>query len=142
MKLLHPTACDFMVYKDYKNQPLKFIFPICGINFRIQHLTCLLLDHRVTINHNISLKSLPYKLSHCIFHQLLIIYFLINDLLLLKFIQTCHTGGGIWTKNNLFVPCDGLVDGFFKSSFVFVQFWCGIFNFFASSNSDALFIYL
>ena len=105
----------------------------------IQHLTCRFIDHRVTIYHNIFLsiivspsitiffyrsvspsitiffcKSLPCEFSHCIFHQLLIMYFLINDLLLSKFIQARCTRGGIWTKNNLLVLCDGVFDGFFK----------------------------
>ena len=35
MKPLRPAACDFMVYKDYKDQSLKLVFPICGINFRV-----------------------------------------------------------------------------------------------------------
>ena len=33
MKHLHLTACDFMVYKDYKIR-LKFVFPMSIINFR------------------------------------------------------------------------------------------------------------
>ena len=41
------------------------------------------------------LKSLPCEFPHCIIHQPLIIYFLIDDLLLSKFIQARHTGGGI-----------------------------------------------
>ena len=32
---------------------LKFIFPVCRINFRVQHLTCPFIDHRVTIHHDI-----------------------------------------------------------------------------------------
>ena len=66
-------------------------------------------------------KSLPCKFSHCVFYQLLIIYFLINGLLLSKFIQTLHTGGGIGTKNNLLILCDGFFYGFFK---VFLCFHC------------------
>ena len=65
---------------------LKFIFPVCGINFRIQHLTCPLIDHRITIHHDNFLKSLPCKFSHRVFHQLLIRHMLINRLLLSKFI--------------------------------------------------------
>ena len=81
--------------KDYKNQPLKLVFPVCGINFRIQHLTCVFIRHRVTIYHDISLKPLPCKLPHHILHHLLIIYFFINDLLFSNFLYACHTGGGI-----------------------------------------------
>ena len=58
MELLCPTACGFMLNKDYKNCILKIVFPICGINFRIRQLTCPLIDHRITTNLNISLKSL------------------------------------------------------------------------------------
>ena len=61
---------------------LKFVFPVCGISFKIQHLTCPLMNHRITIHHDIFLKSLPLSFPHLIFHQPLIIYFLINDLLL------------------------------------------------------------
>ena len=115
MKVPHLTTCDnFMVCKDYKMNPLKFIFLICRISLRIQHLACSLLNHHVTIHHDISLKSLPCEFSHCILHQPLIIDFLVNELLLLKFIQTHHTGRGIWIKNNLFVAYDGVFDGFFK----------------------------
>ena len=96
------------------NIGLKIVFAICRINFRIQHLTCPLIDYCATIRPNISLKSLPCEFSHCIFHQPLIIHFLVNDLLLPKFIQARHRGKGLWTKNNLFVPCDGAFDGFFK----------------------------
>ena len=118
MELLHPKACDFMVCKDYKN-----CFKICVSNMPNQPQDStphrFFIDHSVTIHHNISLKSLPCEFPHRIFHQLLIIHFLINDLLLSKFIQTSHTGGGISTKNNLFVPFDGVFDGFFKLFFCF-----------------------
>ena len=110
MKLLRPMACA----KTIKFQPLKFVFPIRGIKFRTQHLTCFLINHHVTIHHNIFLKPLPNEFPRRIIHQLLIMYFLINDLLLSKFIQACCTRGGIWTKDNLLVLCDGVFDGFFK----------------------------
>ena len=78
-----------------------------------------------TIHHDIFLKSLPCEFPHCIIHQPLIIYFLIDDLLLSKFIQARHTGGGIWTKNNLFEPCDIVFDGFFKLFLCFHTFLKG-----------------
>ena len=56
----------------------------------------------------------PSEFPYCIIHQLLVVHFFIDDLLLLKFIQARHTGGAICTKNNLFVLCDGVFDGFFK----------------------------
>ena len=52
-------------------------------------------------------------------HQLLIIHFFIDNLLFSKFIQACHTDGAIWTKNNIFVVCDGVSDSFFKLFFYF-----------------------
>ena len=141
MRLLHLPTCDFMVYEDYKIS-LKFVFPIHGINFRTQHLACSPIYHRFTTHHNILLKSLPCEFPYRITHQLLIIYFLINDLLLSKFIQVRLTDGGMRTKNNLLVPCDGVFDGFFKLFLFFIHFRQGIFNIFASSYSDVLFIYL
>ena len=103
MNLPHHTAYDFMVYKDYKIN-LKLVFPICGINFRTQHLTCPLINHRITIYHSSYHKSLPYEFSCCIIHQPLIIRMLINDLRLSKFIQARHACRGIGTKNNLLIP--------------------------------------
>ena len=112
MKLLRLTACDFMVYKDYKIS-LKFFFPVCRINF-IQHLACSLINHRVIIPHNIFLKSLRCEYPQCIIHQSLIIHSLINDLLPPKLTQARHAGGSIRTKNNLLIPFDGVFDSFFK----------------------------
>ena len=63
MNLPHPTVCNFMVYKDYKSD-LKFIFPICGIDFRIQQLTCSFINHCITIHHNIFMKSIPCEFSY------------------------------------------------------------------------------
>ena len=85
--------------------------------------TCSFINHRITIHHNIFLKSLLCRFSHCIFHQSLIIYFLINDLLLLKFIQTRHIVGNIRTKNNLLALCDGIFEDFFN---LFVCFHAGL----------------
>ena len=84
----------------------------------------------------------PMEFSHCIFHQLLIIHMLISDLLLLKFIQTCHTDRGIWTKNNLFVPCDVIMMASSSSSFVFIQFRRGTFNFLGRFNNDVHYLLL
>ena len=41
---------------------------------------------------------------------------------------------GIWTKNNIFVFCDGVYEAFSSSSFVVIQFRRGRFNCFASSK--------
>ena len=130
MKLLRLATCDVIVYKDYKIG-LKFIFPVCGINLRIHYITCSLINHRVAIHHNIFLKSIPCEFSHYIFQQPLIIHFLVNNLLLSKFIQTRNTRGCFRTKNNLFVPCDGIFDCFLKLfpcfhavSMGYVQLFC------------------
>ena len=140
MKSLRFTACDLWSIKTIETD-LKFIFPVSGISFRMQHLTCPLIDHRVTIHHNVSLKSFPCEFPHCIFHQLLIIYSLINDLVFSKFIQTRDTGRVSEPKiiYLYFVMVSLMASS--SSSFAFVQFPRGIFNFFASCNSDVLFIY-
>ena len=127
-----------MVYKDYKID-LKFVFPICEINLLIQHLTCSFINHRVTIHHGILLKSLPCELLHRIFRQLLIIYCLINGLLLSS--RHCIQAGVSEIKIiSLYIVMVSLMASS-SSSFVFIQFRRGIFNFFASSNRDVLFIY-
>ena len=124
MKFFHLTACDFMVYKCYKIG-LNFVFPISRISSRIQGFTCSSIYHYVTIHHDIFLKQLPCEFPHRIIHKLLIMNFLIIDLLLPNFIQTRHTGGGILTKNNFLVPCDGVFDGFFKPFLCFNAFSTG-----------------
>ena len=137
------TPCNFMIYKEYKIS-LKLVFPIRVIKFRIQDCSCFPVSHRVTIHSYIFLKPIPSKLPYCIIHQLLITHFFINKSLLPKFIQALHTDKTISTKNNPLVPCDGVLNGilFFSSfSFVFIQFRRGIFNSFAFSNNDVLFIY-
>ena len=55
-------------------------------------------------------------------------YLLIDDLLLWKFIQARHASGGIWTKNNLLVPCDGVFDGFFKLFLCFHTVLMGVYS--------------
>ena len=113
MNLPHHTTCNFMVHKDYKID-LKFVFPICRINLRTQHLACPLINHYITIHHNIFLKSLPWEFRYRIMHQPLIEHMLINDLLLSNFIQTRQAGGGIRTRNNHLISLDGVFDSFFK----------------------------
>ena len=137
MKLLHPTACDFIVYKDYKNC---FKISLSNMSNHPQDPTPHRFFYCVTIHHDIFLKSLPCEFPYHIFYQFLIINFLINDLLLSKFLQILHTDGSIWTKiMSLYLLMVSLIASP-NSSFVFIQFWRGIFNFFANSNSDALFI--
>ena len=52
----------------------------------------------IIVYDSISLKSFPCEFPHRLFHHLLIINFLINDLLLSKFPLTCHTDGDISPK--------------------------------------------
>ena len=54
----------------------------------------------------------------------MIIHTLINDLLLSKFIQACHTDGCIPTKNNFLVSFDGVFDSFFKLFLCFHETSC------------------
>ena len=131
MNLPHHTAYDFIVYKDHKIN-LKFVFPIHGINFRIQQVACSLINHRITIHYDIFLKSLPCEFPYCIIYRPLIIHMLINDLLL-SFIQARHTGRDIRTKNNLLIPFDGVFDSFFRFDEVYSTF--------VQVLTDVLFIY-
>ena len=140
MNLPHHMAYDFIVHKDHKIS-VKFFFPVRGINFRTQRLACPLINHRVTIHHNIFLKSLPCEFPNRIIHKSLIIHMLINDLLLSKFTQAYHTGGDIQTKNNLLIPFDGVFDRFFKLFLCFHTISTVYIQLFGSSNSNVLFIY-
>ena len=140
MKPLCLMACDFMVHKDYKIG-LKFVFAICRINLRIQHLTCPLITHRVTIHHSIFLKSLPCEFPNRIFYQLLIVCFLINACCCRSSSKHAIQAGVSEPKIiSLYLVIVSLIASS-SSSFVFTQFQQGIFNFFASSNKDVLFIY-
>ena len=131
MKLLLSTAYDFIVCKDYKNRSKTYPFSMSN-QLRIQHLTCSLVNH-------IFLKSLPCEFSHRIFHKLLIIHLLVNYLLLSKFILACHLDGGIWTKNNLLIHCDGVFDSLFKLCFCFHTVSTGYIQHFCKFQQRRLF---
>ena len=141
MKLLCPKACDFMVYKDYKNR-LNFVFPVCGINFRIEHLTCSFMNHRVTIHHNI-FRS-PSHSSFLIVSSINLWWQTCWSMICCfrsssrHAIQTGVSEPKIISLHNLMVSLIASS----SSSFVFIQLRGGIFNSFASSNRDDLFIYL
>ena len=129
-----------MVHKDYKNQ-----FKICLSSMwnQLQDPTPHLSSYQSSCHHpsRYFLKSFPCEFCHRIFHQPLIIYFLISDLLLLKFTKARHTSRVSEPKIfSLYIVMVSLVASS-SSSFVFIQFRRGIFNFFASSDSDVLFIY-
>ena len=140
MKLLHHTACGFMVHKDWKIS-LKFIFSVCRIDFRIQHLTCCLINHRVTIHYDIF-----WSPSHASF-------LILSSVSLWSY--TCWSMA-CWFRSSSRHAMRAVVSELkiislyllmvylmasSSSSFVFIQFRRGIFNFLASSNSYALFIY-
>ena len=141
MKPLHLTACDFTVYKDNKNQPLKPFFPISRINFRIQHLTCSLINYLVAIHHNIFLKSLSCE------------FLIVSSISFWSYIFwsiICYFRSSSRHAIQVGVSEPKIISLYFvvvtlmasgSSSFVFIQFRRGIFNFSASSYSDVLFIY-
>ena len=79
--------------------------------------------------------------NFCISHELLIIYFFLDYLLLPKFIQALHRYGAICTKNNLLILDNGILMAFSGSCFAFRQFRRAIFNSFAYSNNVVMFIY-
>ena len=142
MKLFRLTVCDFMVYKykDYKIN-LKSALPKHGINFR-SPTPHLFSDQSSCHQPSQYLFEVPPKRVSPPYHPSTFDHTLfIDGLLLSKFIQARHTDGGIWAKNNLLVLFDGVLMASSSSSFVFMQFRWGIFNFFASFYSDVLFIY-
>ena len=142
MKLFRLTVCDFMVYKykDYKIN-LKSALPKHGINFRSP--TPHLFSDQSSCHQpsQYLLKSLPSEFPHRIIHQLLIIHFLLTVFCFRSSsrhaIQTGVSGPKIIFLYFLMV----FLMASSSSSFVFMQFRWGIFNFFASFYSDVLFIY-
>ena len=119
---------------------LKFLFPVCGINFRIQHLT-VLLSIIVWPSITIVLWS-PYHVSFLTVSSI--------SLWSYTFWSTCYFLNSSRHAIQAGVSETKIISLYFlmvslmassSSSFVFIQFRQGIFNFFASSNSDVLFIY-
>ena len=97
MKFLHLTECDFMVYKAIKST-LKIYFANMWNQLQdpAPHLFSFL-----PLSHH----PLTSTFDHTLFYQWLADF---------DIIQARHTNGSIWAKNNLFVPCDGVADGFVK----------------------------
>ena len=140
MNLPRLTVYNFMVYKGYKIG-LKFIFAICGINFRIQHFACSPINHRITIYHNIF-----WSPSHASFLTVSSINF---------WSYTCWSIICCFRTSSRHVIQKGVSEpkiiflytlmvsliASSSSYFVFIQFRRGIFIFFASSNRDALLIF-
>ena len=89
-----------------------------------------MIDDRVAIHRYIFLEHIPSKLPYCIIHQLSVIESFINDLLLQNFIQARHTDTGLSAPKiiSLYFVILSLM-AFLSSSFVFMQFQQGIFNF-------------
>ena len=97
MRTPHLTRCYFMIHSTIKST-LKFFFS--NTQNQLQDPTPQLFFYQ-SLRHHPSpyfLNPLPSKFSHRIIHQLLIIHFFIDDLLLSKFAQARHTGGNIFLK--------------------------------------------
>ena len=120
---------------------LKFVFPVCGINFRIQHLT-VLLSIIVWPSITIVLWS-PYHVSFLTVSSISFWSYTFWSMTCYFLNSSRHAiqAGVSETKIiSLYFLMVSLMASS-SSSFVFIQFRQGIFNFFASSNSDVLFIY-
>ena len=133
MKPLHPTACDFMVYKDYKIG-LKFVLPTNIINFRI---TCSPVYYHITIYCYIFLEFIPSQFPYYIINKLLIIY-------LFTCCFRCSSKHFIHIELSepkiipLYLIMVSLMAFY---CFVFIEFRRGIFNSFAFCINVVLLIY-
>ena len=126
-----------MNYKDYSID-LEFLFLTCIINFKIQDIACSLLYQHVTIHYYVFLKIIPNQLSYCIIHKLFSIHFIINYLLLPKFIQAFYT----YRTISLYLIVVSLMTFLTSSIDIKFKFQQGIFNSFAPCNNfDNVLIY-
>ena len=140
MKPLRPTSCDLMVHKHYKID-LKLVFPTCRSTSGFTTspvLLSIIMSPSITIffrspshanfliESSISFWSYTCRSMACCFWSSArhAIQVGVSELkiIFLHLVTVSLMASSI-------------------SSFVFIQFWRGIFNFFASSNSDVLFIY-
>ena len=118
MNLLHPTVCDFMVHKDYKNRPKIYLSSMLN---QLQDSTPHLSSYQSLYHHpslyffevppmRVSSLYLPSAFDHILFGQWLAV-------------SEVHPGmpysRDIWTKNNLLIHCDSVFDGLFKLFFCF-----------------------
>ena len=79
MKHPHPTASNFMVYKDYKTD-LEYITSI--INFKTQDFTCSFVYHHVIIHYYVFgdyprpafLLHSPGAFDYALSHQLFVVF--------------------------------------------------------------------
>ena len=133
-----------MVYKDYKIN-LKFFFSVCRINFRIQHHACLLIYHHITIHHNIFLNFFELPMQVFLSYHPLTFDLTHADQwsAALEVHPEMPYRRGVSEPKIIFLyPLMVSLIASSSSSFVFIQFQPGIFNFFASFNRDVLLIYL
>ena len=125
-----------MVYKGYK-------IKICLSNMwnQLQDRTHCLFSYQSYCRHpsQYFFEAPPMQVSS-LYHPL-IINFLVNELLLSKIIQAPIQMEVFRPKIVSLYPVIVSLMASSSSSFVFKQFRRGIFNPFASSNSDVLFIY-
>ena len=132
MKLLHSTACDFMVYKDYRNW---FKNCLSSMWNQIQDPPPHLSSYRSSIT------IFFWSPSHTIF---LILSFISLWSYTYWLIICCFRSSSRYAMQaevpgpkiiSLYLAMLSLMASS-SSSFVFIQFRRGIFNSFASSNSD------
>ena len=132
MKLICPKACDFMVYKGYKNWLKIYLSSIWN---QLQDPTPHLSSYQSSCHHpsQYFFEVLPMR---------------VFSLYLPSAFDHTYTGQryGIQTgasepKIISLYPLPVSLIASSSSSFVFIQFRRSIFNFFASSNRDVLFIY-
>ena len=119
----------------------KLTFPICRISLKTQHLTCPLINHCVTFHHDIFWSP---------FHASFLVVSFISFWSYTCWSMTCclrsssthviQTGVSEPKIISLYIVMVSLMASS-SSFFVLIQFRRSIFNFFASSNSDVLFIY-
>ena len=128
MKLLYPTACNFMVYKDYKNRLFKIF--LAGMWNQLQDARPHLFFYQSSCHH-----------SSQYFFEVSPMYFLAMICCFRSFSRYVILVGISEPKIvSLYLVTVSLM-AYSSSSFVFIKFLRGILNFFASSNSTALFIY-
>ena len=118
---------------------LKICFPIRGINFRTQHLTCSPIYHRVTIHHDIFFGDRTKRVS-LTYHPSAFDHKLFFDDFRSSSIHVIQKGISALKIISFYLVMVSLM-AFSSSFFVFIQSRRGMFNSFAFSNNDVLFIY-
>ena len=120
---------------------LKFFFSVCRINFRIQHLACSLISHCVIILHNIFWR--PFHASFLNVSSISLWSYTCWSIICYFWSLSRHAIQARVSEPKIIFLYPLMVSlmASSSSSFVFIQFRRGLFNFFASSNRDVLLIY-